>query len=148
MTGKSFRACFEVFFLATLLVGCGIHDGGSDIDSYPSIANVAISPTTAPQNQGGGAINVNLTMNFADPGGDIASFTVNIYDQNNNQLSTSTYPLLGYSGVLSGTINGIIVARTDTVGTYTYKVFVTDNFGEISNVVAVEFTVTAPSTPP
>ncbi|MCL2760761.1 MAG: hypothetical protein FWD70_03830, partial [Desulfuromonadales bacterium] len=131
-------ACMTAF-----LFGCGGGGGGdnSGTDEPPTISNAFISPAVATYYQGGGTINVNLTMKFTDSGGNVKSFTLNIYDVNNSQLSTNTYPISGISGVTNGTISGVVTIPTTTIGNYTWKIFVTDAASHKSNILNGSFDI-------
>ena len=130
-------ACMTAF-----LFSCGGGGSGGAGDT-PKISKAMISPSTATQNQGGGTINVNLSMNFKDSGGDVTSFTLNTYDANKNQLTTDTVPISGTSGVISGTITATLPIPTTTIGNYTWKIFVTDAGSRTSNTLSGSFSITA-----
>ncbi|MHB0929423.1 MAG: hypothetical protein ACYC3W_11085 [Candidatus Nanopelagicales bacterium] len=146
--------CLLGVLLFALLVTSGCGGGGSTNGggngaggTPPAISNAVVSPTSAQLNQGGGAINVNLTMNFVDPDGDVVSFTLDVFDQSNTRISTHTYPISGVSGVTSGVINGIFVVETTTVGSWTTHIYVTDADGALSNTLVGTFSISSnPST--
>jgi hypothetical protein len=129
--------------MTAFLFSCG-GGGGGGISDTPKISKAVISPSTVTQNQGNGTINVNLSMDFKDSGGDVTSFTLNTYDANKNQLTTDTVPISGASGVINGTITSTLPIPTTTIGNYTWKIFVTDAGSRTSNTLSGSFSITAP----
>jgi hypothetical protein len=122
--------------------------GGGGGATTPNISNAVVSPTSVYKEQGGGTVTVNLTMDFIDTGGDVASFTLDVYDSaGTNQLSTHTYPISGIGGITSGVINGQFVVADTTIGNFIYHIHVTDGAGIQSNTLTGTFSVTSnPST--
>ena len=129
------------FVLAALLVavatGCGGGGGGgSSENSAPSISNLTFSPVSALQGEGNGTIIVTGSLTFSDPGGD-----VNALHLTDSQGESITEVLSGFSGITSGTIQAQVTISTQTVGHYTFQVYVTDSQGLDSNRLSGSFDV-------
>ena len=130
-------------FVAVSLVACGGGGNGGDATPahVPVISNLTISPQSATLNQGGGAVAVTMTYQFADAGADVSTFTASIYDSKGTLLDTGTVASAA-SGHTSGTLtlSGITIPTT-TAMTYTLQVFLTDATGAESNKLSGTFVV-------
>jgi len=139
--------------MTAFLFGCGGGSGGeANTDSNgsnniavvtPTISDAVISVAFSP---GVPETILKLTINLVDSNSDVKSLTINIYDVNNNQLSTQAYPISLISGLKNGPISELFFIGAATPGNYTYKVFVTDVASHTSNTLSGSFSITAPPT--
>jgi hypothetical protein len=114
-----------------------------DTPHAPVISNAQYSPKTATQNQGNGSVIITGTIDFTDQGGDVNTVTIKKYDSQGVFLNTTSYDIQNTSGVASGTIRILGYISTATVGDFTLVIYVTDADGNISNMLAGTFSVTA-----
>ena len=129
-------ALFLGFLLA--VAGCGGGGGsgsGGGNASVPSISNLRYSPTSAPFAQGG-IITVSGSIDFSDPGGDIASLGIETFDPSGVSLSKTSTPVPSVGGITSGPINGVVSVSTAAPGMYSFHIWVTDAKGTASNVLS------------
>jgi hypothetical protein len=105
----------------------------------PSIWNLRYSPATAVQAAGGTA-SILASVDFADAGGDIASVRVTT-----SGGADLTIPLANLDGIQSGTGTGTFIVPIDTVGQYTFEVWLVDATNGASNRLSGTFEV-LPST--
>ena len=111
----------------------------------PSIRSLRFSPTTAVQAAGGTA-SILAAVDFTDTAGDIASMRVTT-----SAGADLTIPLANLGGITSGAATGTFVVPTDTVGTYTFEVWLVDGKDGASNKLSGTFEVlpgTTTSHPP
>ncbi len=131
-----------------VLPGCG----GSSSDDPPSglpstsgnepgISNLQYPPTYVALNSGGGSATIIGTIDFADPDGDPATFTVEIYDSGDILLASDDYPLSDVDGAASGTAEVSFAIPTDAEGVFTFQVFLTDETALDSDSLTGTFTV-------
>lgn len=130
-----------VIVVILFIMSCG-NSGGSNTPAthIPVISDMKISPTVAVQNYGGGAVSATISFNYRDAGSDMTSFTLNCYDSTNASCGSITQNFSSGSSS-SGTAYLSFVVPTDTLGTWTAEVFVTDSLGENSNSLKVDFSV-------
>jgi hypothetical protein len=118
------------------LLGCGGGGGGGGDPvpnpSTPVISNQSIAPAFASTD--GVTVTVNGTFDFTDAGGDLSTVTLIASDASGNQLFSNTSPISGVSGVTGGTAR-VTVTATNTWGTYSYQLYVTDAAGLRSNTL-------------
>src|SRR6516164_2536060 len=88
-------------FVTAAIAACGGGGSGGPPPAPPSISDLALSQTSVAQ--GSGTASIHGTLQFTDPGGNLASFTVTVLDTGGHQVSTSTTQLQGTSGKTSGT---------------------------------------------
>lgn len=120
------------------LAGCGGGGGGGGgggSSSTPVISNLQFSPTALLQFDGDGTSFVSGTIDFADPGRDLASLTLLTQGQ------TVTTPIAGIAGMASGSLQGALTVDTRTIGTYPFEVYVTDAGGRRSNSLTGTFAI-------
>jgi len=129
--------------LSMSLFGCSSEGGGTSTPTQvtPSIAGLQYSPSAAYVNSGGGTTTVSGTINFADPNGNLATLTVTVFDSTGKQVSSSTNPISGVSGVTAGTIGISGTISTAVSGQFMFQIFVTDATGHDSNILAGTFNV-------
>jgi len=131
-----------------VLPGCG---GGSSSGSpgglpstsgnEPEISNLQYPPAYVALNSGGGSATIAGSIDFADPDGDLATFTVEIYDSGDILLTSEDYPLPDLDGEASGTAEVSFAIPTDIDGVFTFQVFLTDETELDSNSLTGIFTV-------
>jgi hypothetical protein len=120
------------------LAGCGgggSGDGDGSSSSTPVISNLQFSPTALLQFDGDGTSFVSGTIDFSDPGRDLASLTLVTQGQ------TLTTPIAGITGMASGSLQGVLTVDTATIGTYPFEVYVTDAGGRRSNSLTSTFAI-------
>lgn len=122
--------------------GGGALGGGGNSSTLPTISNLSYSPNSATQSANG-TVTVNGSINFADSGGDLSTFNVTILDANGQQLSATSSPIPGASGQTSGTLSGSFLVSIGNVGTFRFRVSVTDRSGSTSNELTGTFQVVA-----
>jgi len=123
--------------LVVFMAGCGGGGGGGEGESThaPVISNLRFSPTFATFRQG--TVTVTGYIDFTDSEGDLATL----------RLTSSaagvdiTQPITGISGQTSGTIYGVFYVSTESVGTYTFEVWVIDSKGNSSNKLSGTFEI-------
>jgi hypothetical protein len=93
--------------------------------------------------QGSGTVSIPGSLQFTDPAGDLASFTVSVLDAGGHQVATSTTPVQGTSGMTSGTLDGTVQFVVGTPAVLTVQVYVTDADGAKSNTLSTQFQVVA-----
>ena len=112
----------------------------------PVIKNMVISPNSATLNQGGGAIDVQITYDFTDADGNVQTFTVTGFDAvTGAQDFTDTEPING-AGITSGN-DTLTIPGVDTTSATNERIelYITDASGFKSNTLTGTFTVTGGS---
>lgn len=137
---KSFSyICLTIIILFGL--GTIVASGGGDGDnnggggSAPIISNLEYYPTSYNVDSGNGTGIITGSVEFIDDDGDVASMTITTFDSSDNQVSSSTTPITGISGMKSGTIGGEIIINTTIPGDYTFDVYINDEVDHKSNVL-------------
>jgi len=127
--------------VAAAMAACGGGGSGGPPPPPPSISDLALNQTSVAQ--GSGTVSIPASLQFTDPGGNLASFTVSVLDAGGKQVSTSTTQLQGTSGKTSGTLNGTVQAVVGAPAVFTIQVYVTDADGGKSNTLSTQFQVVA-----
>ncbi len=133
----NFLLGFMALLLVFFMVGCGGGGGGGEANHAPVISNLRFSPTSATFRQGGGSVTVTGYIDFTDSGGDLSI----------GRLTSPaagvdiTIPITGISGQTSGTIYGVFNVSTESIGTYTFEVWVIDSKGNNSNKLSGTFEI-------
>lgn len=107
----------------------------------PAIANLRYAPATAVQ-AASATVTITGSVDFVAPDGDVAA--LRLVSSAGADLTVATP---GLRGVRSGTGTGIFVVPVDTVGRYTFEIWVIDSAGRPSNRLAGTFEVVAPVGP-
>ena len=107
----------------------------------PSISNLTISPVTALHNEGGGWINVDVSVDFVDNDGDANYLGVNVRDASGSILSTHGESLPQLAGQYSGTVQATVNVNTGTQGQFTIRVWLMDETFRSSNDLIADFSV-------
>jgi len=141
---KLIRSCV-LAIAAAALASCGGGDGGGDgggggPDHSPSISNLRYSPSSSLQAAGGNAA-VEVLVDFADSGGDVVAARMSI-----SSGADLTVALSNLGGVKNGTSTATFRVPLDTVGKYTFKVWLTDGQAAASNQLTGTFEVLARDT--
>ncbi len=139
---KSFLSLLIVT-LVMAITGCSGGGGnGGDSGVAPSISSLSYYPTYAYVNDGGGQIEVNGTVSFVDPDGDVSTVTLRVRDSTGQAVVNEVIPVIGAGGITSGTLNAQILISTVVADNYTVQVFVTDASGHQSNQLEGGFRIT------
>lgn len=139
-----FLVLVSCMLMAGTLAGCGGGGGGgsgADRNTSPTISNPSFSPSAVYVTAAGGTQLVHGEFDFVDPDGDLASMTLNAYDEAGHLIDSVTSGFSGMAGVKSGTIILDIDADTSTAGIFTIRVTVTDHQGLVSNELSGAFRV-------
>ena len=124
----------------TLALGCG-DDEGEGVS--PRISNLFFGPTSATVGQRGGEVGVSVSLEYADPDGDLAFVRL-------SSLPCGEEPA-GYMDIAPGGITGnqegvvwlsTMITTVCPPGTYIYEVSVLDQRGHQSNTLGASFTLT------
>jgi hypothetical protein len=121
--------------------GGGSSSGSGSTDSTPMISNLTVYPSSAPLNDGGGSITLTLTYNFIDMGGDLSTSTFVLYYPDGTTKTFTPRSLASLNGITSGQITEPVNTTTQTRGTATFGIYVTDSGGRQSNQLKGTFTV-------
>jgi hypothetical protein len=89
------------------------------------------SPSTIGHHQGNGLTQVDLSLDFMDAGGDLASFHIAGYP-GSDQVSS----IIGAGGITSGSLSGSASVSSETLGHYPFEIWVGDATGALSNRLA------------
>jgi hypothetical protein len=119
------------------IVGSGGGGGGglTTPAHAPSISNFSYSPASALKTAGG-AVTITGSVNFTDDGGDIAALRLT-----SSGGADVTVPVTGASGVKTGTGMGSFVVSLDTLGRYSFDIWLVDSEGSESNRLSGTFDV-------
>lgn len=134
--------------LSLLLSACSGGGGGNGDEedgSAPIISNLVLVPDSAYLNDGGGSLVVNSSVDFVDSDGDLASYSLTIYDDADNVLDTVSNAIPGIEGITSGTLGLTLVINTGAAGDYPYAVVFRDAAGHSSNTLRGTFSVYGPT---
>ncbi len=128
-----------LMLLAVGLVACSGGGGGQ----APTISDLSVTPGAVYEGSGGGSATVNGSVRFADGDGDVASFTLTIFDSTATLIATQTFPATGAAGVTSGVGYASVTVSTAKIEQYTFELYATDQGGRRSNVLTGTFRVVA-----
>ena len=129
---------------ALLIASCG-GDGGLPYQpdgTSPYISNLVVSPTMVLHDQGGGSVHVDVSVEFTDPEGDVNFMGTNVLNSSGAQLYTSGALLPKLIGQTGGMAQATIRINTETIGTFTLRVWLVDETIRASNKLDMQFTVT------
>lgn len=126
-------------FVTVGLVGCGGGGGGQ----RPQISDLSFTPQAVYEGSGGGIALVAGSVRFVDGDGDVASFTLTIFDSTATAIATQTFPATGAAGVTSGIAYASITISTMKIEQYTFELYATDQGSRKSNVLTGTFRVAA-----
>lgn len=119
----------------SLLTGCGGEVTKINTSALPAISNLSISPESATQFQGGGAVTIEANFDYEDLDGDISILNLK------TPLGSQNIPLEGISGKRVGKITGKTIFPTNVKGSFPYEIYVLDSKGNKSNVLSGFFVV-------
>ena len=123
-----------LLFILTFLIGCGGSSGSStnllplNPSNIPSISNLRTSPAVIQLNEGGGSVQVTISINFTDNDGDIT--TARYRDSSGADI---TQALAGFGGKTSATVYFVINVNTRTSRSITYEIWLIDGAANESN---------------
>lgn len=126
------------------LAGCGGGEGGfphQQPGTSPSISNLTVAPISVMHHQGGGSVNVDISVNFIDQEGDVDYLGVNVLDSAGSILYVRGVSLPQLVGQHSGTAAAAVVINTDSAGQFTLRVWVGDQTIRSSNRLETQFSV-------
>jgi|GEM_PF-5338351 len=142
-----------VFGVIAIVASGGGGDGGDGDDgdgngdgnhtgSAPVISNLTYSPKSTAVGSGKEQnVTISGLIDFVDNDGDVSILTVDLFDPDNNRLSTNTSTLEGASGLTSGSVAGEFYLSTSVIAEYSFQVYVTDETNLKSNVLTGYFSV-------
>lgn len=130
--------------LALLVSSCGGGEGSpyQADGTSPVISNLVVSPTSILHNQGGGLVNIDVSVEFRDREGDVNYMGTNVLDSSGGLLYVGGAQLPQLSGQTAGMAQAMIRISTDTAGTFTLRVWLVDETIRSSNRLDMQFTVT------
>jgi hypothetical protein len=140
------KSVWHSTILAVLfLTGCGGGGGESfphqPAGTDPSISNLLVSPTSALRNEGGGLIDVEISLEFTDQEGDVYYLGTNWLDSSGSILTVGGAPLDHLVGQTSGEARATIQISTATAGQFTLRVWLVDQSVRASNKLDSQFTI-------
>jgi hypothetical protein len=135
------------FFLAlsgglclSLFASCGSDEGQG---TPPRISNLFLGPGEAPAGRRPGLVGVSVSLEYADPDGDIAFVRMSSLPCGQGSLEYMDMAPGGITGNQAGVVWLSTRLRTNCpAGTYTYEFSVFDQKGHQSNVLPASFTLT------
>jgi hypothetical protein len=134
MKKKIYILCFIIIGVL-FIAGCG-SSGGGDSNQEPVISNLLFSPSSALLGQEDGSVTVTGYVDFVDTDGDLATLRIT-----SSAGVDITIPITGIDGQTRGTINGIFDVSTESIGTYSFEVWLVDSQGNSSNKLSGTFEV-------
>ena len=134
------------FLIAVLgLASCG---GGSGFayepppdTTDPSISNLTLSQVSALQNDGGGWITIDISVDFVDLDSDVNYMGANFIDSSGSFLYVRGVYLDQLVGQISGTAQGTMDIDTSRQGQFTIRVWLMDETFRTSNRLEAHFSV-------
>lgn len=131
-------ASLYLSLLMVIVTSCGGGGSGSGTQAghVLSISNLQYTPSSTFFNQGNGTAVITGTIDFIDAGGDVtaARFT-------SSAGANLTLPIAGASGQTSGTIQGSFTVADNTIGNFTFEIWLVDAAGVSSNHLTGTFSV-------
>lgn len=142
MNSRSSRIVIAIVALAlTLAAAACTGGGGSGSDHAPQLSGMYSSPNSVDQYSGNGSVDIYVSFDYFDAGGDLVSLTLTVYDGLGNKIGSETETIQGGSGITSGYISGTIPADTNVAGNYTFELYATDSAGAHSDKASFTLTV-------
>src|SRR5512145_2615318 len=133
-----------VFFLISLASCGGGGDNGGPAAHAPSVSGLTLAPASVNLGEGNGKVQVQMSLQVTDSGGDLASVTITVYDSSHNVVTTGTGAIPDAAGIKSATLNLTLNAETSVADVYTFELYVSDNAGFHSNHLNRNYTVVGP----
>ena len=138
MVSRQILFAITAFFVASCGEG-GIP--GQPAGTPPSISNLSVAPISALHDQGGGWIDVEITVDFVDSEGDVNYLGANVLNSSGSILYVRGALLPELAGQMSGTAHATIAISTATVGQFTLRVWMVDETIRPSNQLEVQFSI-------
>jgi hypothetical protein len=124
--------------------GGGGGAGGSG--TAPTISNLQYDPHGSMVNDNDGSVDVEGSVDFTDPDGDIASYVLTTYDSSHNVVTTLSDSIPQLSGITAGNLMFTLAIDTTVVGDFSFEGYLIDVMGNQSNVVSGTFPIITPIT--
>ena len=126
-----------------IVASCG-GEGGNPITfpgTRPSISNLSVFPISALQNEGGGWIEAQISVDFVDPEGDVYYMGSNVLSSSGSTLYGGGTLLPQLAGQTSGTAHGTMRIDTTELGQFTLRVWLVDVSIRQSNALDVQISI-------
>jgi hypothetical protein len=143
---RIYNALYIIMILFGILIISGCYGGGTEVGnpaSYeaPSISNLSLSQTSSPSAvTGGKIIDLSGSVDFTDEDGNVSNLIIDITDSNNNRVYWINYPIEGFYGQTSGTVEFSISFSVDAEADYyILEIYIVDETGNESDPLQVEF---------
>ncbi|UCF31743.1 MAG: hypothetical protein JSV26_04880 [bacterium] len=138
-----YRRVIPVLLLvgAMFYVSCG--GGGGEGSHPPAISGLAYSPDWVTQDDGGGTVEVTFSVNFSDPGGDIAQIRLITYDSGGLLVGDIVLDIPGAGGITYGYVYGSLQVGSTVVDDFSFEACIYDARGDSSNHLTGVFSVFA-----
>ena len=139
---------YLILLIFLSLASCGGGGGGGSSfyqppagTAPPSISNLFLSPISALHNEGGGWIEIDISVDFVDQDGDVNYMHYTVLDSSGSMLYVSGVDLAHLVGDFSGTAQANIGFDTSTRGQFTIRVELLDETFQGSNYLEAQFSV-------
>ena len=137
---------YLILFTFLSLASCG---GGGEPYGYqppagttsPSISNLTLSQISALHNEGGGWINIDISVDFVDQDGDVNYMGASFSDSSASPPYLQAVDLTHLVGQFSGTAQATVQIDTSTRGQFTISVHLMDETFPSSNYLEAQFSV-------
>lgn len=139
---RAILRALTVLALTGLLSACGGGGGGGSPGTAPTASNLSYSPHGGYLGASGGTATINGRIDFSDPDGDLASWSLTVLDSGGNVLQSAEQPITGAGGSTSGTLVATVLVGTSQLGTYTFTIALVDARGLRSAPVSGTFSIT------
>ena len=138
------RALYLLAIIVFLIVASCGGEGGNPVTlpgTRPSISNLSVFPISALQNEGGGWIEVQISVDFVDREGDVYYMGSNVLSSSGSILHGGGTLLPQLAGQMSGTAHGTMRINTTELGQFTLRVWLVDDSIRQSNALDVQISI-------
>lgn len=135
--------CLSTIIVFLFVASCG-GEGGNPVTlpgTRPSISNLMVSPISALQNEGGGWIEVQISVDFVDREGDVYYMGSNILSSSGSTLYGGGTLLPQLLGQTSGTAHGTMRIDTTELGQFILRVWLVDESIRQSNALDMQISI-------
>ena len=127
--------------LGTGLMACGGGGGGGGgtppppppTGTAPNISGLEVSRTSAVQDEGGGLVDLRISVNFSDAEGDVSSIETNWIDSMGSVIAVDEILVGGLAGRTSGVAQAMVQISTAVADDYILRVWLSDQTDRSSN---------------